>query len=217
MSVSRPALVSARINPHAFGSDKDDVARGVPNSSQGAAMRDQPALCLWLTGLSGAGKSTIAAGLERRLQGIGRHTTVLDGDALRAGLNRDLGFSPADRTENIRRIAEVARLMVEAGLIVVVAAISPCRDDRRRARERFAPGAFLEVFVDAPIEVCEQRDPKGLYRWARAGGIENFTGVSAPYERPLRPDITLLTAQTPSDALVERVLTLLRERGIIAA
>jgi len=148
---------------------------------------------VWLTGLSGAGKSTLANALERELHGLGRRTYLLDGDAIRQGLNRDLGFSDADRAENIRRIAQVARLFVDAGVIVIVAFISPFRAERDAARGLFAPGDFLEVFVDVPLAVAEQRDPKGLYRRARAGTLAQFTGIDSPYEPPLAADLVLPT------------------------
>ena len=151
----------------------------------------QRGLTVWLTGLSGSGKSSIARGVERVLHEQGRHAAVLDGDALRVALSRDLGFSPEDRTENIRRAAEVARLFNEAGLIVLVALISPMRADRERAREIVGAERFLEVYVSTPIEVCEGRDVKGLYPRARAGEIPAFTGVSAPYELPEDPYLEL--------------------------
>ena len=163
--------------------------------------------CLWLTGLSGSGKSTIANLLDKRLVAEGRHTYVLDGDNVRHGLNRDLGFTDADRVENIRRVAEVARLMVDAGLIVIVAFISPFRAEREYARGLFKPGEFREVFVDAPLEICEARDPKGLYARARRGEVRNFTGISSPYEPPERPDFTLDTGRHSPEECVERVLT----------
>ncbi|WP_426700821.1 adenylyl-sulfate kinase [Rhodanobacter sp. Col0626] len=164
-----------------------DIDKAVRADSKG-----QQPLCLWFTGLSGAGKSTVANLVERRLHALGYHTYLLDGDNVRHGINRDLGFTPQDRVENIRRIAEVAHLMVDAGLIVLVSAISPYRSERRSARELFAAAEFMEVFVDTPLEECERRDPKGLYRKARAGTIRNFTGIDAPYERPQSPDIHLL-------------------------
>ncbi|WP_371915410.1 adenylyl-sulfate kinase [Pseudomonas sp. CC6-YY-74] len=149
------------------------------------ALRQKPA-CIWFTGLSGAGKSTLANALEFALHECGLQTMLLDGDNLRHGLCQDLTMSAADRTENIRRVAEVARLMVDAGLIVVAAFISPFARDREAARARFAPGEFIEVFVDTPLAICEQRDPKGLYRQVRAGMIKDFTGVDSPYRR-LKP------------------------------
>ena len=165
--------------------------------------------CVWLTGLSGAGKSTIADLLERRLVAQGRHTYVLDGDNVRHGLNRDLGFTEADRGENVRRVAEVARLMVDAGLIVVVALLSPYRAERDYARSRFDPGDFREVFVDAPLATCEARDPKGLYAKARRGEVANLTGIGSPYEPPERPDLTLDTNRLSPQECVEQVLACL--------
>jgi adenylyl-sulfate kinase len=171
---------------------------------------------LWLTGLSGAGKSTIANLVERRLYSLGHHTYLLDGDNVRHGLNRDLGFTDLDRVENIRRVAEVAKLMVDAGLIVVVSFISPFRSERALARALFEEGEFVEVFVDAPLPVAEARDPKGLYRKARAGELRNFTGIDSPYEPPENPELRLDTSSlTPEEAL-ERVIALLRFRGFLA-
>ena len=170
-----------------------------------SASKVQRPLCLWFTGLSGAGKSTIANLVERRLHALGYHTYLLDGDNVRHGINKDLGFTPEDRVENIRRIAEVAHLMVDAGLIVLVSAISPYRSERRSARELFGEGEFMEVFVDAPLEDCERRDPKGLYRKARAGTIRNFTGIDSPYERPEAPDVHLLTSGQRAEQLAEQL------------
>ena len=171
-----------------------------------AAIKGQQPACLWFTGLSGSGKSTIANLVEKRLHALGHHTYLLDGDNVRHGLNRDLGFTEEDRVENIRRVTEVARLMVDAGLIVLVSFISPYRSERRTARERFAEGEFIEVFVDTPLAVCEARDVKGLYRRARAGEIPNFTGISAPYEVPEHPDVHLRTVEMASDKAAERVV-----------
>jgi bifunctional enzyme CysN/CysC len=170
-----------------------------------AAIKHQTPQCVWMTGLSGSGKSTLANLLEKRLHALGRHTYVLDGDNVRHGLNRDLGFTEADRVENIRRVAEVARLMVDAGLIVIVAFISPFRAEREFARSLFAPGEFVEVFVDTPLAECEQRDPKGLYAKARRGEIPAFTGISSPYEPPLQPEVHLRTHEHSAEALAEQL------------
>lgn len=161
---------------------------------------------VWLTGLSGAGKSTIALALERKLHNRGIHSYLLDGDDLRQGLNSDLGFMPEHRVENIRRAGEVARLMVDAGLVVLAAFISPYRADRQMVRERFARGDFLEVFVDTPLAVCEQRDPKGLYVRARSGEVPNFTGVSAPYEEPQAPELRIDTTTCTADGAAALIL-----------
>jgi bifunctional enzyme CysN/CysC len=168
---------------------------------------------VWLTGLSGSGKSTIANRLEARLHDLHRHTYILDGDNVRHGLTRDLGFTEADRVENVRRIAEVAKLFVDAGLVVLVSLISPFRDERRMAREMMEEGEFVEIFVDCPIEVCEQRDPKGLYRKARAGQIRNFTGVDSAYEPPDDPDIVLKTGERSVDEVADQVIDYLRSRN----
>jgi bifunctional enzyme CysN/CysC len=179
-----------------------------------AAMNGQKPVVLWFTGLSGAGKSTIANLVEKYLHAQGRHTMSLDGDNVRHGLNRDLGFSEADRVENIRRVAEVSKLFVEAGLIVLVSFISPYRAERMLARDCVAEDEFLEIFVDTPVEECRRRDPKGLYRRADAGQIRNFTGVDAPYEAPLDPEIRLPTLSAAPEALAARVVDELRRRGI---
>jgi bifunctional enzyme CysN/CysC len=181
-----------------------------------ARMNGQAPCVLWFTGLSGSGKSTIANLVEKRLHADARRTYVLDGDNVRHGLNKDLGFTDVDRVENIRRVAEVSRLMVDAGLIVLVSFISPFRGERRMARNLMEDGEFLEIFVDTPLEICEARDPKGLYGKARAGDIKNFTGIDSPYETPENAEIVLdTTALTPEDA-AERVIAALRDRRIIA-
>ena len=180
-------------------------ALDLDKAARAAALGQRPR-CIWLTGLSGAGKTTIANLLEKRLHDEGRHTYVLDGDNVRNGLNRDLGFSARDRDENIRRVAEVAKLMVDAGLIVIVAFISPFRAERAMARALFEPGEFIEAFVDAPLEECERRDPKGLYRKARRGELKDFTGIDSPYEPPEAAELRLDTARLAAEEAVERIL-----------
>jgi len=175
-----------------------------------AEMKHQQARCLWFTGLSGSGKSTIANLLEKRLHADGRHTYILDGDNVRHGLNRDLGFTEEDRVENIRRVGEVAKLLVDAGLIVIVAFISPYRAERQLARSLFDGGEFVEVFVDTPLEECERRDVKGLYAKARRGELKNFTGIDSDYEAPLEPEIHLKTLGTRPESCVDEIVHLLR-------
>lgn len=174
----------------------------------------QKGAVLWFTGLSGAGKSTIADGIERRLHAKRKLTILLDGDNVRLGLNRDLGFTEGDRVENLRRVAEVARLMVDAGLIVLCSFISPFAADRAMVRERLAGTPFFEIFVDAPLDICEHRDPKGLYAKARRGEIRNFTGVDSAYERPAAPDLHLDAGQYGADELADRLVRFLMEQGI---
>jgi bifunctional enzyme CysN/CysC len=181
------------------------------NKEARAGQKLQKPVCLWLTGLSGSGKSTIANLLEKRLFAAGRHTYLLDGDNIRHGLNRDLGFSEADRVENIRRVTEVARLLVDAGLIVIVAFISPYRAEREAARSRFDSEEFLEIFVDAPLEECERRDPKGLYAKARRGELINFTGIDSRYEPPTAPEIRLDTVAHNPQQCVDQVLRALHQ------
>lgn len=176
-----------------------------------AAIKNQRPRCIWLTGLSGAGKSTLANALEVRLHDQGLHTVLLDGDILRKGLCNDLRMDAGARRENVRRIAEVARLMVEAGLIVIVAAISPFRVDRDAARRLFAEGGFVEVYVSTPFDVCAQRDPKGLYREALAGRIKDFTGLDSPYEPPLAAECEIDTNEVEPALACERMMALLQK------
>lgn len=180
-----------------------------PREARWSRLGQRPVIA-WLTGLPGAGKTSVAKAADHALCAQGRHTMVLDGDNLRHGLTSDLGFSPADRAENVRRTAETARLMAEAGLVVIVALISPFRAERAAARRIAGDLTFLEVFVDTPLVTCEARDPKGLYGLARSGRIVDFTGVSAPYEPPLDPDLALLTeersVETSSAALTSTIL-----------
>lgn len=178
-------------------------------------MNAHRSVVLWFTGLSGSGKSTLAHAVEEFLHSRGCRTFVLDGDNIRHGLCADLGFSSEDRTENIRRIGEAAKLLVEAGVIALTAFISPFREDRQRARSLFPHSDFIEIFCDASLEVCEQRDVKGLYRRARTGEVKEFTGISSPYETPMNPDLTINTGSLPLDECVEQVLAALQARGII--
>jgi bifunctional enzyme CysN/CysC len=175
--------------------------------------KGQKACCVWFTGLSGSGKSTIANLVDKHLNINGHHTFLLDGDNLRHGINRDLGYTETDRIENVRRVAEIAKLMVDAGLIVLVALISPYRVDRELARGLFAEGDFFEVFVDTPLEVCEQRDPKGLYAKARAGGINNFTGIDSTYEEPKRPELRISTVKITAQEAAKKLGDLLKLRN----
>jgi bifunctional enzyme CysN/CysC len=187
------------------------------NKRARSTQKGQRAAVVWLTGLSGAGKSTISNLVEQRLVARGRHTYLLDGDNVRRGLNRDLGFTEQDRVENIRRVAEVARLMVDAGLIVLVAFISPFRAERQTARELFEPGEFIEVYVSTPLAVAEARDPKGLYRKARRGDLKNFTGIDSPYEPPEAADIELDTTVLTPDAAADRIVAYLASAGFLGA
>jgi bifunctional enzyme CysN/CysC len=185
------------------------------NKAAHAVLKGHRACVLWLTGYSGAGKSTIANRLEKRLHALGHHTSLLDGDNVRHGLNRDLGFTDADRVENVRRVAEVAKLMVESGLIVMVSFISPFRNERRMARQLFAAGEFIEVFVDTPLQLAEERDVKGLYGKARLGQLKNFTGIDSPYEQPEDPEIRIDTTRLTPEAAAEEILGAMQRRGII--
>jgi bifunctional enzyme CysN/CysC len=189
-------------------------ALDVSKATRAAAKGQKPAV-LWFTGLSGAGKSTIANLVEKKLLAEGRHTYLLDGDNVRHGLNRDLGFTDADRVENIRRVGEVARLMVDAGLIVLVSFISPFRAERALARSLVGPDEFFEIFVDTPLAEAERRDVKGLYKKARAGQLKNFTGVDSPYEAPETPEIRLDTTTLTPEAAAEQVVERLRNVGVV--
>ncbi|EGR0230240.1 TPA: adenylyl-sulfate kinase [Vibrio vulnificus] len=184
--------------------------------TQRADLKRQKPAVLWFTGLSGAGKSTVAGALENRLAEQGFHTYLLDGDNVRHGLCSDLGFSTQDRRENIRRIGELAKLMADAGLIVLTAFISPHRAERQLVRDLLPEGEFIEVFVNASLEVCEQRDPKGLYKKARAGEIANFTGIDSEYEVPLNPEIDLPAGEKGIEALVDLLVEQLTLRGVIS-
>jgi bifunctional enzyme CysN/CysC len=194
-------------NIHLQHVDVDKAAR--------ATQKGQKPVVLWFTGLSGAGKSTIANLVEKKLHAMGRHSYLLDGDNVRHGLNKDLGFTEADRVENIRRVAEVAKLMVDAGLIVLTAFISPFRSERAMARSLLADGEFVEIYVDTPLEVAETRDVKGLYRKARRGELLNFTGIDSPYEAPEAPELRINTVDCSAEQAADRVIARLRELGLI--
>jgi len=178
-------------------------------------LKNQRPAVLWFTGLSGAGKSTIANLVEKKLAATGRHTYLLDGDNVRHGLNKDLGFTEADRVENIRRVAEVARLMVDAGLIVMTAFISPFRSERAMARGQMADGEFIEIHVNTPLAVAEERDVKGLYKKARRGEIANFTGISSPYEAPESPELVVDTQTQTAEEAADKIIAKLKSLGIV--
>jgi bifunctional enzyme CysN/CysC len=187
------------------------------NKRARAALKGQKSCVLWFTGLSGAGKSTIANLVEKRLHAMGRHTYTLDGDNVRHGLNKDLGFTEADRVENIRRVGEVSKLMVDAGLIVLVSFISPFRSERRMARGLMADGEFIEVYVDTTLAEAEKRDTKGLYRKARLGQIKNFTGIDSPYEPPEHAELRLNTTDMSAEQAAEAVIAKLSEAGMLGS
>ncbi len=194
-------LVNKNIVWHNTNVDREDRERLIK----------QKGIVLWFTGLSGSGKSTIASALEKKLYDMGMLTYLLDGDNIRHGLNKDLGFTEADRIENIRRISEVVKLFVDAGIITIVTFISPFIEEREKVRKLLGKD-FIEVFIDCPIEVCEKRDPKGIYEKARKGEIKNFTGIDSPYEKPLNPEITVVTNEYSVEASVVKIIEYLKER-----
>ena len=180
-----------------------------------AEQKHQRPSVLWFTGLSGSGKSTIANIVEQKLHAMDRHTYLLDGDNVRHGLSRDLSFTDVDRVENIRRIGEVSKLMVDAGLMVQTAFISPFKAERRMVRDLMDQGEFLEIYIDAPLEVCEQRDPKGLYKMARAGKIKNFTGYDSPYEEPEQYELRLDTVELSAEQAADKIIEYLEQNGYL--
>ena len=189
--------------------------QGAVNRDDREKLNGHKGATVWLTGLSGSGKSTIAVDLEKRLCERGVRTYILDGDNIRHGLNKNLGFSPEDRTENIRRIGEVAKLFTDAGVVAITAFISPYRADRDQVRALMKPGDFVEIFVDCPVEVCEQRDVKGLYKKARAGEIKEFTGISAPYEAPANAELTIKSHELSVDTAVGKIVDYLTSKGLV--
>ena len=189
--------------------------QGAVNRDDREKLNGHKGATVLLTGLSGSGKSTIAVDLEKRLAERGVRTYILDGDNIRHGLNKNLGFSPEDRTENIRRIGEVAKLFTDAGVVAITAFISPYRADRDQVRGLMKPGDFIEILVDCPVDVCEQRDVKGLYKKARAGEIKEFTGISAPYEAPANPELTLASHELSVDAAVAKVVDYLASKSVV--
>jgi adenylylsulfate kinase len=182
---------------------------------QRVKQKNQKPCILWFTGLSGSGKSTLANALETKLFELGYHTYLLDGDNVRHGLNGDLGFDEASRVENIRRVGEVAKLFVDSGTIIITAFISPFISDREQVRELVQKDEFIEIFVDTPLEVCESRDPKGLYKKARAGEIKNFTGIDSPYEKPLNPELRIINDKTELNENIDKITTYLKANGYI--
>jgi len=189
--------------------------KSLVSKQQRAKLKNQKPCIVWFTGLSGSGKSTLANALELKLYEMGVHTYLLDGDNIRYGLSHDLGFSQEDRAENIRRIGEVAKLFVDSGIIVLTAFISPFRNDRNLARSLVEEDEFVEVFVDTPLEVCQQRDPKGLYKKAREGEIKNFTGIDSPYEKPLSPELHIINDKTDLNENVDIIISYLKKNDYI--
>jgi adenylylsulfate kinase len=189
--------------------------QGAVNRDDREKLNGHKGATVWLTGLSGSGKSTIAVDLEKRLCERGVRTYILDGDNIRHGLNKNLGFSPEDRTENIRRIGEVAKLFTDAAVVAITAFISPYRADRDQVRALMKPGDFVEILVDCPVEVCEQRDVKGLYKKARAGEIKEFTGISAPYEAPANPELAIKSHELSIEQSVSTIVAYLESKGIV--
>lgn len=182
---------------------------------QRSELKSQRPCILWFTGLSGAGKSTIAGAVEQKLFELGHHTYLLDGDNVRHGLNKDLGFSDEDRVENIRRIGEAAKLFADAGMMVLTAFISPFRSDRQMVRDLVEPGEFVEIFMDTPLAECEQRDPKGLYKKARAGQIKNFTGIDSDYEAPHAPELVIRTTENTVEQCADQIISYLQSANLI--
>lgn len=187
------------------------------SSDERAVIKEQTSCVLWFTGLSGSGKSTVANAVESKLLELKKHTYLLDGDNVRMGLNKGLTFSDEDRVENIRRIGEVSKLFVDAGIIVLTAFISPFQQDRDMVRSLLAEAKFIEVFIDTPLEVCESRDPKGLYKKARNGEIPNFTGISSPYEAPISPEIHIINNDKSVEEAAEEVVNYLKNKGYLHA
>jgi len=185
------------------------------NKAVRSSLKTQKPCIIWLTGLSGSGKSTIADLVEQKLLASGHHTYLLDGDNVRHGLNKDLGFTDQDRVENIRRIAEVSKLMVDAGLIVITSFISPFKAERQMARDMVEEGEFIEIFVNTPLDVAEDRDVKGLYKKARRGELKNFTGIDSPYEAPEAPELDLKTVEMTAEEAADKVIELLKSKGMI--
>ena len=209
------ATVGAGVIDHTLNRATNVVWQDLDINKQARAqLKDQKGCVLWFTGLSGSGKSTVANIVEKKLYALGRHTYVLDGDNVRFGLNKDLGFTDADRVENIRRVSETAKLMVDAGLITLVSFISPFKSERRMARDLMGEGEFLEIYIDTPLEICEQRDIKGLYKKARAGEIKNFTGIDSMYEEPERADIRVDTSKMSADAAADIIIEQIISQGV---